>query len=310
MAKQDIIVIGASSGGVEALHTIVSQLPADLPAALFAVLHLARRSKSYLPQILNRAGRFPAVEAQDGMPIEHGKLYLAVPDYHLVLNRGHVHLSSGPEEQHQRPCINVTFRSAAQAYGERVAGAILTGALDDGVAGLWEVKRHGGVAIVQNPEEAAVPSMPLSALREIEADYVVGLGDMGSLFSRLASQDGHRKLTAAMEAEMEGELTDLTCPDCRGTIWEVPRGNGREYRCRVGHTYSAKSMLAEHSKTQENALYSAVVALEEGASLANRLAEHFSPEIAGRLREEARERTAQAKAIREILLKRREFRIE
>ncbi len=310
MAKRDVIVIGASSGGVDALHTIVSQLPADLPAAIFAVLHLAPRSKSYLPEILNRTSRMPAVQAQDGMPIEHGKLYLAAPDYHLIVERGHVHLGSGPREQHQRPCINVTFRSAAQAYGERVAGAILTGALDDGVAGLWEVQRHGGVAIVQNPEEAAVPSMPLSALREMEADFVANLADMASLFARLAGQDGHRPMTPALEAEMEGALTDLTCPDCRGTIWEVPRGNGLEYRCRVGHAYSSKAMLAEHSKAQENALYSAVVALEEGASLANRLAERFEPEIAERLREEARERAAQAKMIREMLLKRRSFRLE
>ena len=164
MPNRDIIVVGASAGGVEVLRQLVSQFAADLPAAVFLVTHLNPRTRSYLPQILARESLLPVEHPEDGAPIEHGRIYVAPPDYHLVIEQGHLHLGLGPKEQHQRPCINVTFRSAAQAYGDRVAGVVLTGTLDDGTAGLWEVKRRGGVAIVQSPEEALFPSMPLSAL--------------------------------------------------------------------------------------------------------------------------------------------------
>jgi two-component system, chemotaxis family, protein-glutamate methylesterase/glutaminase len=310
MPKHDIIVIGGSAGGVEALQKLAAQLPASLPAALFVVIHVTPRTRSLLPHIISRSGRLPAVEAKNGMLIEHGRIYTAVPNYHLVVERDHIHCSLGPTEQHHRPSINVTFRSAALAYGERVVGVLLTGDLDDGVAGLWEIKRRGGVAVVQNPEEAIFPSMPLSALREIAVDYTVRLADIGSLLCRLAVGEGEGKRTSPGEEPMEPTLTDLTCPECRGTIWEVPRGNGSEYRCRVGHTYSPKTMLADHYSTQEKALYSAIVALEEGASLANRLVDKFEPEMRDRLREEARDRHSEAETLRKLVAERRTFSIE
>jgi two-component system chemotaxis response regulator CheB len=182
--------------------------------------------------------------------------------------------------------------------------------MDDGTAGLWEIKRRGGVAVVQNPEDALFPSMPLSALREIEADYTVRLADMGSLLCSLAVGEVGEKVTRVERITMEPTLTDLTCPDCRGTIWEVQRGNGVEYRCRVGHTYSPKSMLAEHFSAQEKALYAAIVALQEGASLATRLADKFDPMLGERLLEEAREREAQAEVVRKVLRDRQSFSLE
>jgi two-component system chemotaxis response regulator CheB len=309
MPKHDVIVIGASAGGVETLQELVRQLPAGFPGAIFVVLHMDPRSKSYLPAILTRVGHMPAVHPDNGEAIEHGRIYLAPPDHHLIIEHGHIHLSTGPKEQRQRPCINVTFRSAAMSYDGRVVGVVLTGQMDDGTAGLWDIKRRGGVAVVQNPEEALFPSMPLSALREIAADYTVGLADIGPLLCRLANEEGEQR-TRIEGKDMEPRLTDLTCPDCRGTIWEIPRGNGSEYRCRVGHTYSPKSMLAEHFAAQEKALWAAVVALEEGAVLANRLAEQFTESEAGRLRDEARERTAQAEQILQILRERQGFSLE
>lgn len=300
MPKHDIIVIGASAGGVEVLQELVCELPADFPGALFVVMHIPPRGRSLLPAILSRVGKLPAVHPLDGAPIEPGTIYVAPPDYHLVIARDHIHLSMGPKEQHHRPCINVTFRSAAVAYGERVVGVVLSGEMDDGTAGLWEIKRRGGVAVVQNPEEAVFPSMPLGALREVDADYTVGVAEMAPLLARFASGKGEKR-TNVEGSEMEPKLTDLTCPDCRGTIWEVPRGNGVEYRCRVGHTFSPKTMLAEHLAVQEKALYGAVVALEEGASLTRRLAGHFDKEQADRLLEEAREREQQAETVRRLL---------
>jgi len=313
-SRRDVIVVGASAGGVEALQQLVSKLPADLPASLFVVMHMPVRARSLLPEILTRAGRLKAIHPANGSGIEHGCVYVAPPDHHMVIERDHIHLTCGPKEQHHRPCINVTFRSAAAVYGERVAGVLLSGELDDGTAGLWEIERRGGVTVVQNPEEAAFPSMPLSALREIEVDHTVGLAEMGSLLSRLA-RDAERGPTGVQEAEyagveMDPELTDLTCPDCRGTIWEVRRGKSKDYRCRVGHAFSAKTMLATHLAAQEKALYSAIVALEEGASLATHLADQFDPEFAERLRVESQQRGMQAESIRQLLKERVSFEIE
>lgn len=304
-SRHDIIVIGASAGGLEPLEAIAAQLRADLPAALFITVHLAPRVKSFLPEILNRAGALPVEHAIDGAPIENGRIYVAPPDHHLVLETGHMHLTSGPKEQHQRPCINIMFRSAALAYGDRVVGVIMSGELDDGTAGLWEIERRRGITVVQNPEEAAFPSMPLSALRELEVDHTVKAAELGPFLARLAGSsletvaDG--KHFGGKDMPEDAQITDFTCPECRGSIWEVRCGKNKDYRCRVGHSYSAKSMLAGHFAAQEKALYAAIVALEEGASLANRLADQFQGEDAERLRQEARQRQAQAETIRGVL---------
>jgi two-component system chemotaxis response regulator CheB len=307
MPNRDVIVIGSSAGGVETLQELVAQFPADLPAAVFAVTHLYPRSRSFLPEILSRAGKLPALHAENGAPIRNSRIYVAPPDHHLLIEKDHIHLGLGPKEQHQRPCINVSFRSAAVAYGERVAGVVLTGTLDDGTAGLWEVKRRGGVTVVQSPEEALFPSMPLSALRELEVDYTVRIAEMGALLGRLARGDGAERRGEVGSTAMEPKVTDLTCPDCRGTIWEVARGNGVEYRCRVGHTFSPKSMLAEHYAAQEKALYAAVVALEEGAALANRLALRVDPKVRDDLRREALDRQTEADSLRTMLRERQPF---
>lgn len=311
-SNHDMIVIGASAGGVEALQELIKGLPADLPAAIFLAMHVAPRSRSFLPEILNRTGHLIAEHPEDGAPIEYGHIYVAPPDHHLVIERGHTHLSSGPKEQHHRPCINVLFRSAAQAYRERVVGIVLSGELDDGTAGLWEIERRGGVTVVQNPEEAAFPSMPLSALREVEVDHTVSLAELGPLLTELAREGEKERIekTEGEGVEVDAQLTDLTCPECRGTIWEVRRGKSKDYRCRVGHTYSAKNMLAGHFAAQEKALYAAIVALEEGASLATRLADQFDPAFRERLRIEARQRETQAETIRQVLKERLSFEID
>jgi two-component system, chemotaxis family, protein-glutamate methylesterase/glutaminase len=309
LPQHDIVVIGASAGGVEALQHLAHALPENLPAALFVVVHISPRVRSFLPEILSRAGKLPALPVENNTPIVLGRMYVAPPDHHLIIERDHIHASLGPKEQHRRPSINVTFRSAALAYGERVVGVVLTGELDDGTSGLYEIKQRGGVTVVQNPEEALFPSMPLSALREMEVDYTVNLAQMGPLLCRLATE-GDSKRAPLDFIDMEPRLTDLTCPDCRGTIWEVRRGNGSEYRCRVGHSYSPKTMLAVHFSTQEKALYSALVALEEGASLANRLVDKFDPQFEEQLRDEARCREIEAEVLRKLLAQRRSFSIE
>jgi two-component system, chemotaxis family, protein-glutamate methylesterase/glutaminase len=308
MPEHDIIVVGASAGGLEALQELAGSLPPDLPASVFVTIHVHPRSKSLLPALLSKAGPLPALHPEDGAPIEKGRIYVAPPNYHMAVENGHIHLGLGPKEQHERPCINVMFRTAAAAYGPRVAGVVLTGQLDDGAAGLWEIKRHGGIAVVQHPEEAPFPSMPLSALREIEVDYTLPVAQIGPLLDRLARQSTPAR-TGSQERgnDMESKLVDLTCPDCRGNIWAVPRGETVEYRCRVGHSFSPKSMLSEHFTAQEKAIWAAVVALEEGASLCIKLADSMNPELRGSLLEEAKTCKANADAVRSTLQTRKIF---
>lgn len=188
MARHDIIVIGASAGGVHALVTLVGSFPQKLPAAIFVVLHIPAKSRSILPDILSRAGPLKAVEAVDCMDIEHHCIYVVHPDHHLLIERGRVRVLRGPKENRHRPAVDPLFRSAAQVYGSRVVGVILTGALNDGTAGLLAVKRSGGIAVVQDPEEALYSSMPLSALANVEVDYRLPLSSIGPLLVNLASE--------------------------------------------------------------------------------------------------------------------------
>lgn len=210
MPGHDIIVIGASAGGVQALKTLVGSLPRKLPASIFVVLHIPAESPSLLPEILSRAGPLEAVQAVDGIEIEHRCIYIAPPDHHLLIEHGHVRVVRGPKENRHRPAVDPLFRSAAQIYGTRVVGVILTGGLDDGTAGLLAVKRRGGIAVVQDPDEALYPGMPSSALANVEVDYRLPLSSIGPLLVRLASEqvEEHGHGLAARQFEEKVQETE------------------------------------------------------------------------------------------------------
>ena len=254
----DVVVIGASAGGVEPLCRIASELPRDLPAAVLAVLHIAAGSPSALPVILNRYGRLPASHPRvEGEPLEHGRMYVAPPDRHMLVEPDRVVLSTGPRENRVRPAVDVLFRSAAAAHGPRVIGVVLSGALDDGSAGLVAIKRQGGLAVVQDPDEAEAAGMPRAALQVIEPDRIVRIGEAASVIERMVRTEVTArpgKMDATTLAEVQtaasgdpgaGELsiapgvpTALSCPDCGAGLFELSDGKLHRFRCYMGHAYA------------------------------------------------------------------------
>ena len=205
MTGHDIIVIGASSGGIESLTELVSGLPQDLPASVFVVVHVPARAVSLLPQILSRAGAIAAAHAKDNEPLRHGRIYVAPPDFHLLLRDGSVRLVRGPRENNHRPAIDPLFRTAARSYGPRVIGVVLSGALDDGTAGLSAVKKSGGVAIVQDPKDALFPDMPRYAMQAISVDHCVPKGDIARLLARLVAEQVKEKTDPAVTDQLQKE---------------------------------------------------------------------------------------------------------
>lgn len=314
-----VILVGASAGGVSALSRLVKELPADLPAAVFVVLHVSPYGKSAMPAILSRVGALPAVHPQDEDPVQEGRIYVAPPDHHLILEDGRVRLSHGPSENAQRPAVDVLFRTGAQSYGRRAVAVVLTGNLDDGTAGLAVVKRHGGIAVVQDPADADYPSMPLSAIENVEVDHVAPLADIPRLLVDLVSQpvneappdtkgsDMKEEIELGDDPEEEGAPSDLTCPACGGSLRESRLEAVVHFRCRTGHAYSPETLLAKQTDGVEEALWAAMRALEENAALARRMEKrmrqlrHNGPGAEERYSRRAQEAEQHADVLRKLL---------
>jgi two-component system chemotaxis response regulator CheB len=328
MPDHDIVVVGASAGGVEALVRLVASVPAGLPAAVFVVLHVPPTSTSALPDILGRSGPLPASHVKDGEPIEPGRIYVAPPDHHLLIRPGHVHLARGPRENGHRPAVDPLFRSAAREYATRVVGVVLSGALDDGTAGLVAIRARGGPAIVQDPADALYSGMPVNALEHVAVDHVLPAAAMGGLLARVATEPatqppGPAPTDMKMEVEMEqfsldavesshpGKPSGFSCPDCNGVLWAIQDGGLERFRCRVGHAWSPESLITRQSESLEAALWIALRSLEERAALAGRLAEPARRRghtiTASRFEEQATEAQQAARAVRNLLLDRDSF---
>lgn len=324
MPNRDIVVIGASAGGIQALTNLVSGLPADLPAALFVVVHVPPYADSHLPEILERVSPLPAAHARDGEPIRPGQISVAPPDSHLLVRHGWVELSRGPRENHARPAIDPLFRSAARAFGDRVIGVILSGALYDGSLGLMAIKARGGMAIVQDPDEASVDSMPRNALRHVAADYVARTTEMAELLTTLISEptrlegastmvDDEERLATVVAADFTEQAEDdraeeisiYTCPDCGGSLWQGGDGPKLWFRCHVGHAYAPEILLSQKSEELEAALWSSLRLLKEKATLTRQLAtrsrESGNGVVADRFEERARLDEQHVAAIEELI---------
>lgn len=287
-ARRDLIVIGASAGGVGALQTIVRHLPADLPAAVLVVLHVARTVPSALPGILARAGRLPAAAARDDEPLQPGTIRVAPPDRHLVVDDGRTRLTRLAPENSHRPAIDPLFTSAAAAHGACVVGIVLSGMLDDGAAGLAAIAAAGGVTVVQDPDDALYGSMPTHAIAAVTPDHVVPANRIGGLIAELAGSParsspslpgwliGEAAASLPHEAPPGGDPLGApggqTCPTCGGALWESHEPGPLRFRCRVGHAWSADSLFAESAVHLEEALWTALRSLEERAALGRRLA--------------------------------------
>lgn len=291
MPKRTIVVIGASAGGLSAFRTIVGALPADFPAALFIIQHVAATGPGLLPELLASAGPLPARHAVDGAAIRPGTITVAPPDQHLLIQRGHVHLVRGPKENGFRPAIDAGLRSAALAYGPQMIGVILTGMLDDGTAGLLAVKRYGGLAIVQEPEEAPYPSMPANARRYVAVDLVCPIAEIAPNLVKLVTppapafappehaQTEREQRTTAIEPDRADQAAQIgapsifSCPTCGGVLVEYYDNALLRYRCQIGHAYSPESFLAEQAAAHDTALWTAFRALNERVNFAQRLTE-------------------------------------
>jgi two-component system chemotaxis response regulator CheB len=305
------------------MKKLAAGLPADLPAAVFVATHLPHYGTSIIPEIISQAGELPARHAINDEPIKLGRIYVAPPGHHLMLDPAHVRVTSGPTENGFRPAIDVLFRSAARTYRNRVIGVILTGLLDDGTAGLLAVKRYGGVAIVQDPEDAMHPNMPRSALTYVEPDYCLPLDEIAPALVSLVRSNSNpesgggpagrtgpmNRMQENLDEMEEGEPPEgpalSACPACGGVVLEMRDGNMLQFQCRVGHRYSPESLLAQHAENVETAMWVALRSLEEHAALSKRMANHWreleSERIAAGFDKRAAEAEENAALLRKVL---------
>ena len=317
LENRSIVVIGGSAGGIEALLTILSGLPANLPAALFVVIHIGPDSPGYMATILSRAGPLSAQYARDGEPFENGHIYVATADCHLLLNPGRLmQVVRGPKENRTRPAVDPLFRSAALSYGPRVIGLVLSGGLDDGTAGLRAIKMCGGTTLVQDPHDALIGSMPATALRNATVDYCKPSSELSPLLIKLVQGKAleptrlEKKKKRLLEVEVEaakgqgghtivhhGEPSGFTCPECHGTLLKLRGEVPFRYRCHTGHAFTAQSLLAELDETTEEAVWNAVRSIQETSMLMSHLARQWRGTDPAKARELVRRaRAAQARA--------------
>lgn len=322
MANRDLVVIGASAGGVEALRTLVAGLPRDLPATVLVVLHVPEAGTSALPAILSRSGVMPARHAVDGHELRRGEILVAPPNHHLTVLDGRARLTHGPRENGHRPALDPLFRTAARWHGARVIGVVLSGTLDDGTAGQIAVAGEGGLVVVQDPQDALYPGMPLSVLDHVAVDHVAPARQLGPLLDRLVRETVEipsgrdpsvllRKEAALVDPKVSaspdppGDPAGLGCPQCGGSLFAIDDETMIRYRCRVGHAWSPESLLAEQSEALESALWMALRTLEDRGALCRRCErsahDRGHRQTQERYREEAEEAERAARVMRDAL---------
>jgi two-component system, chemotaxis family, protein-glutamate methylesterase/glutaminase len=290
-----VLAVGASAGGVEALRELVADLPAELGACVLVTVHTTPTTPSSLPRILARAGRLPAVHADDDTPLQPDTIVVAPPDWHLLVGHGRIRLGHGPKINRHRPSVDAMFTSAARWAGPEVVAVVLSGNLDDGAVGAAVVARTGGRVFVQNPDEARFGGMPRAALAAAPAAVAAPLATLAPLLvaavaTRPTPVTVHQETPPMNSMAREGDplflapdetrLTRLACPDCRGTLARIDLPTISYYRCHVGHQWSPQSLAAAQTDTAETLLWAATAALEEQAAFQRHLATSETDEAA------------------------------
>jgi two-component system chemotaxis response regulator CheB len=318
---RDVVAVGASAGGVEALRALVGGLPPDYPGAVLVVLHVPRDAPSALPAILDRSGPLPAATAADGEALRTGRIYVAPNDHHLLVLDGHLRLTRGPAENGHRPAIDPLFRSVARAYGRRAIGVVLSGARDDGAAGLATIAARGGATLVQDPGDALYPWMPRAAIAHTQTDTIAPAAKLGGLIAGItamelpdtppADDDSLLNAEVAMSElapvttdELAAPAAGYGCPSCGGSLFQIDDRPVPRYRCRVGHAWSPESLLEEQAIALEGALWMALRALEEKSALSRRMARTQHPGHAAsgaRFRDMADDADAAGQTIRRLI---------
>jgi len=323
--QHDIVVIGGSAGSLEPLRVILGSLPEDFPGSVFVVIHLSPEFPSMLDEVVTRWGGLRASFPPDCEAILPGRIYLAPPDRHLLIEPGRVRIECGPRENRHRPAIDPLFRTAARVYGPRVVGIILSGMRDDGSAGLYAIKQRGGVTMVQDPDDAVWSEMPRGAIRYVRPDFILpSLGiphkivdlavdhdDFSTSGKASGTSNGPNtppdkpdvNLESSYPEEGEGKPSVFACPECHGVLWELKDEGLVRFRCRVGHSYGAEALHDELTEASESALWAAVRALEEKAALERRAVDRLPNDAtsAKRLREQSTADDASARIIRELI---------
>lgn len=289
MSTHDIIAIGGSTGAMDALKRIFADLPADLPAAVFVVMHIASDGRNMLADILDAAGPMAVKMAAEGDIIENGQAYVAPAGQHLLVDRGTVRLGRGPRENMARPAVDPLFRSAALSYGPRVIGVVLSGMLGDGAAGLAAVKRCGGLTVVQDPADAQADDMPLNALDACDVDYRSPAGKLAQVLVQLTNEPASPPLPVPGDIALEVQIAagrpcttetiaqlavpvPLSCPSCSGVLSEIAEPSRLRFRCQIGHAYTADALDKEQEAAIAEAVGVALRVLEERHTLLAKMA--------------------------------------
>lgn len=323
--KRTIVVIGSSAGGIEALRKLFSSMPHDTSASFLVAQHLSPHSASELDRILQKCTQMHVAFAQDGQLLMPDTVYVAPPDRHLMIEGNQVRVTRGPKECRARPAVDVLFRSAALSFGPRVIGVILTGALDDGTAGLWQIKDRKGLAFVQDPGEAHYSSMPVSAIEHVKVDHV---GTIDTLVLEIVKMLATKVPLPESDAPSErlkietvialegnglqagvmslGQVSKYTCPECHGVLVQIEEGDGVRFRCHTGHAYSPKSLLVEVNDAIDKGLWDAIRAIEERILLLRQRADMADAagksDIALQLRAEAEQAAEKYQPLRALVL--------
>jgi len=318
---RNIVVIGTSAGGLEALDKLIGQLPTDLPAAIFIVQHMAPENSGVaLLHTLGKHKAFNCKLASDGESFENGRIYIAPPDYHLLVKKRTILVTKGARENRYRPAIDPLFRSAAVTHGPSVIGIVLTGMLDDGTAGLTAIKKCGGITVVQDPKDAAYPEMPQSALNNLKVEHCVPVAEMGRLLEKLTHEPpgkdksipqalrteaviAERVLSDVAQVNGLGRQVPYNCPNCGGVLWEMDNPDIERYRCHTGHSFTAVALLTSQTEKIEETLWTSLRMFEERKNLLTNMAQtQIRQKGKDSYAQRAKETEVHIERIREMLL--------